>query len=293
MILVTGANGFIGRSVVKALSEENEVIALDKSAPDSSMKGINTFVECDIADIPGLERIFKQFRIAGIIHLASLLNTRSNQNPGLATRTNIMGSLNLLDLSLKYQVERFIYGSSISIYGPLDTDEKNPVNEHAGTNPSTLYGLTKKYVEFLGNKYSEDHHIDFITLRISSVIGPGATNTASPWRSEIYDRNFKGSVTLPYDRNEKLPLIFIENIAVMAKVLCQNKSVPHRIYNTPSETWNISDLEMIVRKRNPGLRFTYGKMRANDIPRHIDGSLYLNDFRFNPVSVENSLSEYY
>ncbi len=189
MILVTGANGFIGRPVVEAISIENEVVALDRALPDSPVKKNIIGIRCDIIDVDGLKRIFRHYRINKIIHLASLLNSISNQNPSLATSTNIMGSLNLLDLSVKYQVERFIYGSSISVYGPLESDEINQVNELTRTHPINIYGHTKKYVEFLGHKYSEDHHLEFISLRISSVIGPGARDTASPWRSEIYNRN--------------------------------------------------------------------------------------------------------
>jgi nucleoside-diphosphate-sugar epimerase len=289
MVLVTGANGFIGKFVIDTLSENDGIIALDKDVSNTDDSRKVTFICCDILDYLELEKIFKQYKIRKILHLASLLNAKSNQNPGLATKINILGSLNLLELSVKYKIEKFIYGSSISIYGPVDSDENNPIHESIKTEPSHVYGSTKKYTEFLGNTYSKIYDIDFIAIRISTVIGPGAKNTSSPWRSEIYNAGPENIVHIPYNRNELLPLIFVKNVATMARDILLSKNIPHKIYNTPSETWRISDLENLLRKKNPCLKFNYGNNIVNDIPRYIDGNLFLKDFLFKPISIEESL----
>jgi nucleoside-diphosphate-sugar epimerase len=290
MILVTGANGFIGKYVVEFISENNEILALDNNLSNSINNKNIIFICCDITDISGLENIFKQYKITKIIHLASLLNSKSNQNPGLATKVNIFGSLNLLELAAKYKTEKFIYGSSISIYGALDSSEDNPIDESVRIDPSNIYGSTKRYVEFLGSTYSNNHNIDFISVRISTVIGPGAINTSSPWRSKIYNYNNEKTINIPYHKNDLLPLIPVKNIALMLSEILSDINVPHKIYNTPSETWKVSDLEIFLKKKNPDLQFIYNDKNVNDIPVFINGNLFLNDFSFKPVSVEESLN---
>jgi nucleoside-diphosphate-sugar epimerase len=289
MVLVTGANGFIGKSVIAILAEHCDIIALDISPAFPVKRSNLTYVQCDILDLPRLEKVFAQYGITTVIHLASLLNSKSNQDPGLATKINILGSLHLLELSAKYKVGKFIYGSSISIYGPLDSDEYHPVSESIKTNPITIYGSAKRYIEILGNAFSKNHALDFIAIRMSSVIGPGATNTSSPWRSEIYDFNHPNAIQIPYHKNELIPLIYVNNVAYMIKAILLNGPVVHTVYNSPSETWRISDLEDLLKKKNPRFQFSYGNTEIKDIPRFVDGSLFLHDFSFHPVSVEDSL----
>ena len=74
-----------------------------------------------------------------IIHLAAVLNTRSRQQPDEALHVNIGGSLTLLQLAAQFKVQKFIFGSSISVYGAKPFAEYGEVSEDEPAAPNTSY----------------------------------------------------------------------------------------------------------------------------------------------------------
>lgn len=119
MILVTGGGGFIGRYACAALAAQGKaVVSADLKTLDSPA-GVPPYlaVACDLTDPQQLGQLFRQYQFTAIIHLASMLNTASQQQPGKATQVNIMGSLHIFEAARQFQVAKVIYGSSISVYG--------------------------------------------------------------------------------------------------------------------------------------------------------------------------------
>ena len=179
MILVTGARGFIGRHVCSALSTRGkDVIALDRRAPDA-LAGASPYpvLEYDIRDRDQIEHTFERLSFTAVVHLASLLNTASRENPLDATQVNVVGSLNLLEAARRFHVPRLIYGSSISVYGSRRARNQAGVSETEPATPEDVYGAAKRYVEIVGETYRQRFGIQFVALRIASVLGPGALNT--------------------------------------------------------------------------------------------------------------------
>ena len=115
MILVTGASGFIGKHVCLALAANNHKIV----AVDRDMAGDLTCecVQGDLTQSDFLLQLFQAYSFDRIVHLASLLNTMSREWPLEAMRVNVGSSLGLLKLAVEHPGTRFIYGSSISVYG--------------------------------------------------------------------------------------------------------------------------------------------------------------------------------
>ena len=121
MILVTGADGYIGQRVCHYLAAaQHEIIAIDLefTASDSSSSIRRAG---DICDRTFLSELLQSFPIDKIVHLAAIRATALRKNPAEAVRVNIDASLTLLELAAQTQVERFIFGSSIS------TDGNKPV----------------------------------------------------------------------------------------------------------------------------------------------------------------------
>jgi nucleoside-diphosphate-sugar epimerase len=178
VILVTGAWGFVGRAVCKLLQRLSyEVVALDRE-PGSE-------VGIDITDRPKLQQLFEDREIAKVVHLAAILPTAARRDPVRATEVNIQGSANLLEMSRQFGVRRFVFGSSLSVYGTYPAGEL--VSETHRAAPEDLYGAAKLYGEQLGQSYQDIHGLEFVGLRIGRVIGPGARSTTSSWRSEIFE----------------------------------------------------------------------------------------------------------
>lgn len=205
-ILITGANGEIGHSLVMRLAELSPVriVALDLHTPDALLQArCHRVVTGDISDIALLDTLVATYDFDAVFHLAALLSTKSERQPRLANRVNVDGTLNLLEMTVAQarQQERdikFLYPSSIAVYGLPDLPAKDTagkVREDDWCEPRTMYGINKLYCERLGRYYEHyyrqlDTHqgtgrLDFRSLRypglISAVTVPtGGTSDFAP-----------------------------------------------------------------------------------------------------------------
>jgi UDP-glucose 4-epimerase len=294
LILVTGGIGFIGRHICSVLAAHGEnVIALDRRSPGCSVREpAYLFIECDITNKDHVERIFRQYPFTAIVHLASILNTASRENPLNATQVNIAGSLHILEAARKFRVPRVIYGSSISVYGSKPDQGRDGVLEIEPAAPGDVYGAAKRYVEIVGEVYCQRFGIQFVALRISSVVGPGAVNTASPWRSEIFEKlglPHGAEVTIPYRSDEALPLVCVEDVAEMFACLVAAEQAAFMVYNTPSETWTLDELAAYVESLDKNIRIAFGQSRVSGIPRVVNGQRFVTEFGYTPVSIKERL----
>jgi UDP-glucuronate 4-epimerase len=183
-ILVTGGAGFIGSHVIdKLLERGDEVICIDSLnsyySPDIKLQNIahNTkhpkfhFYPVDIRMKSEVRNIFKKHKISKIIHLAAMAGVRpSIENPRLYTDTNISGTTNLLDLAVKYEISKFVFASSSSVYG---NTKETPFTESMNVdNPISPYAATKKAGELLCHTYHHLHGLNINCLRFFTVYGP-------------------------------------------------------------------------------------------------------------------------
>ncbi len=172
-ILQTGGAGFIGSWVAENyLKEGHEVLIYDNlsSGTAQNIPQDAEFVEGDIRNYSMLEEVFKKFRPEVINHHAAQINVRvSVDNPVFDAETNILGSINLLELSVKYKVAKFIFASTGgAIYG----EPKNiPADELTDNQPLSPYGTSKLCVENYLNYYNKIYNLDFTALRYSNVYG--------------------------------------------------------------------------------------------------------------------------
>lgn len=183
-ILVTGGAGFIGAHVVKKLIEEKyEVVIIDdlNDYYDPKLKqdrlkiflaGLKViFYKADIGNYKQLEKIFAKHEFDCICHLAAQAGVRySLTNPWIYEKTNIGGTLNLLELARLNKIKRFVFASSSSVYGG---NVKLPFSEtDAVDNPLSFYAATKKSCELLARAYHSLYGIKFCCLRFFTVYGP-------------------------------------------------------------------------------------------------------------------------
>ena len=134
IILVTGGLGFIGSNLIIHLLEKYKdylIVNVDSITYAADLNNLNDvenhpnyhFVKCDIRDKSKLEEIFKEFNPHGIFHLAAESHVdNSIENPTIFAETNVIGTLNLLNLALKYKTKRFLHISTDEVYGSLDMD---------------------------------------------------------------------------------------------------------------------------------------------------------------------------
>ncbi len=173
-ILVTGGAGFIGSHVVDALIERGHEVAVVDDLSTGKREHLNPrakFYHLDIRDAQRLEEVFAAERPEIVSHQAARANVRESMaKPVLYAEVNVVGSLNLLELSRKYGVERFIYASTGgAVYGEpeyLPADEAHPIN------PLDPYGASKHFVEHYLYLYGVNYGLNYTALRYPNVYGP-------------------------------------------------------------------------------------------------------------------------
>jgi nucleoside-diphosphate-sugar epimerase len=290
MILVTGGGGFIGSQVCRLLSTRGQnVIALDRN--------FVTFLPCqtvqgDLCDPDFLTELFRAYSFDAIIHLAAVLNTASRKRPDEAMRVNIGGSLTLLQLAMQFGVPKFIFGSSISAYGSKHYTDYGEVSESEPASPDNVYGVSKRYVEIVGEQYRQQNQLQFVALRISMVVGAGAANTSSPWRSEIFEKlqaHEYTSISLPYASHEIIPLIHVADVAEMTRRLIEAERTAYSLYNTPSENWQCGDLADYIGTLNKNVELTFSPSTIRGDPEAIAGRRFVEEFDFNPIPIKERL----
>jgi UDP-glucuronate 4-epimerase len=184
MILVTGAAGFIGFHVARALLDEGRrVVGLDNlnAYYDPSLKQARLgilrasagfeFVEADLADRAAIAQTFTRHRFASVIHLAAQAGVRHSINePNAYADANLEGFVNVLEGCRRNDCGHLLYASSSSVYG---ANTKLPYAVADRTDhPVSLYAATKKANELMAYSYSHLYRLPVTGLRFFTVYGP-------------------------------------------------------------------------------------------------------------------------
>ena len=131
-ILITGANGEIGKGLILSFYKTNQmnIVTLDMNKLDSSISPLaSEEITGNILDIDLLDQLNGEYEFETIYHLAALLSTRSEFSPRAAHDVNVQGTLNLLNLALEQgrsqgKPIKFFFPSSIAVYGLKNLEEK-------------------------------------------------------------------------------------------------------------------------------------------------------------------------
>ncbi len=197
-VLVTGCAGFIGWRVSQMLLQEGyTVVGIDNinDAYDVRLKQQRleelrsqlgfTFYRLDISDRAQLEHLFTAHRESkpwdAVVNLAARAGVRQSlDNPWVYYETNVIGTINLLELSRTYEIQKFVLASTSSLYG---SDNPRPFREDANTDrPLSPYAASKKAAEALCYTYHYLYGLDITVLRYFTVYGPAGRPDMSIFR---------------------------------------------------------------------------------------------------------------
>jgi UDP-glucose 4-epimerase len=172
-IIVTGGAGFIASHIVDAFLREGHEVFIIDDLSSGRRENINpnaTFYHMDIRKRSELEEIFSLVQPDIVDHHAAQINVRrSVEDPVYDASINIIGTLNILELSRRYGVKKVIFASTGgAIYGEVDglADESTP------TLPISPYGASKRAVEIYLNYYNTVFGLNYVALRYANVYGP-------------------------------------------------------------------------------------------------------------------------
>ncbi|HXO59949.1 MAG TPA: SDR family oxidoreductase [Candidatus Acidoferrum sp.] len=172
-VLVTGGAGFIGSHLAdRLLKQGHEVVILDDLSTGhvDHLNPAARFYQMDIQS-PWLNELFKIERPEAVLHEAAQASVRrSVEDPGFDASINVMGTVTLLQASVRHGVRRFLFASTGgAIYG--DTDLV-PTPEDAPAIPMSPYGASKLAAEVYLRTFHALHGLSYAALRYANVYGP-------------------------------------------------------------------------------------------------------------------------
>lgn len=305
-ILVTGGAGFIGSHLTEVLLKQGmEVICLDNFNDyyDPKVKHRNiemvmshkhyTLVEGDILNRELLQQVFRDFRIQIVVHLAARAGVRpSIDEPLLYQKVNVQGTTNLLEMAKEVQIEKFIFGSSSSVYGQ---NKKIPFSEEDRVDhPISPYAATKKAGELICHTYHHLYGLPITCLRFFTVYGPRQRPdmaihkfTKSIHRGEL--------IAMFGDGTSRRDYTYVSDILdgiCKAMECCKS----YHVYNLgESQTIALRELiELIAKSLNKKARIEVLPMQAGDVPiTYADISKAKAEIDYHPaVGIEQGIERF-
>ncbi len=183
-LLITGGAGFIGSTLADTLLKENcKVICVDnfcdyyspglkrKNIANALLNSNYKLYEADIENLEELEKIFSENKIDIIVHLAARAGVRpSIEKPVEYMQTNVMGTVNILELMKKYGVKKMCMASSSSVYGNCKAEKfSEDLNVRRPISP---YAASKSACEQICYTYHHLYDLNIVMLRYFTVFGP-------------------------------------------------------------------------------------------------------------------------
>lgn len=178
-ILVTGAAGFVGAYLMRALTRaRHEVVAADAAPPRDrgSHAGDRPFIDwhpLDVVDAGAVSRVMERCRPDALAHLAAMASVPQSQaQPDMAYRVNVMGTLNLLRSARRHVPDaRILVVSTAQVYG--NRHREAPLREDAALEPGNAYSESKAWADYLALLYADRLGQRIITVRPHNHTGAG------------------------------------------------------------------------------------------------------------------------
>ena len=260
-ILVTGAAGFIGYSFIKSiLNSDYTIVGLDNindyydvelkytrlsdigiqktedygNIINSTLYKNVKFVREDICNKEFLIKLFDEFKFDIVINLAAQAGVRDSERLiDSYLESNVIGFVNLLECCKLYNIKRFIYASSSSVYGNCS---HLPFSIYDSTEqPISLYACTKKFNELAAYTYSHLHNIQTVGMRFFTVYGPWGRPDMMIYK--FVKNIISGSPIDVYNYGDMYrDFTYIDDVCSCIKYLLNNElnfdyNIPYSIYN--------------------------------------------------------------
>ncbi len=269
-VLLTGGAGFIGSWVGEALiANGNEIFIIDdlSTGKIQNIPKDANFVKADIKDRDRLEKIFEDFKPEVVNHHAAQMNVRNSvEDPIFDAQVNILGTINLLELSIQHEIKKFMFASTGgAIYGE---PEVIPCIEDTLPAPVSPYGISKYAVEQYLNYYKAVHGLSHVVLRYSNVYGPRQNPHGEAGVVSIFcDRIKYGNPCEIFgDGKQTRDYVYVEDVA-RANILSLNAKDAILNIGTAIET-SVNDIVSKLRTvTNRDVQVIYSPRRRGEVDR--------------------------
>ncbi|MFD2118069.1 NAD-dependent epimerase/dehydratase family protein [Paenibacillus yanchengensis] len=269
-ILVTGGYGFIGSYVAERFAKENhEIFIIDnlRTGKKSNVLFAHTGYVVDVED-EACEQIFQTHQFDIVVHLAAQVSVAASiVSPIEDANINIIGLLNMLQLSTKYNVKKFIFASSAAVYGEQTT---LPIVEQFSCIPQSPYGLSKYTGEQYCTIWNDFTSVSTLSFRFSNVYGPRQNSDGEGGVVSIFmDCLQSNKPLLVYgDGNQTRDFVFVEDVASAIYEGAMSSLIG--IYNlSTNKQTSVNDIIAVLDKLNPVDDVRYLEARVGDIKESV------------------------
>ena len=233
-VIVTGGAGFIGAHVTNHLIRSGHKVIVIDDLSGGFLKNINKkaiFVKGTILDKEFLENLFIEYKFDYVFHLAAYAaEGLSHFIRNFNYQNNLIGSINLINLSVRHKIKCFVFTSSIAVYG----EGQLPMREELTPTPEDPYGISKYAVELDLKCAKEMFDLDYIIFRPHNVYGE-YQNIGDRYRNVIgifMNQLIKGeSLTIFGDGSQTRAFSYINDVAPHIANSINIKSAYNKIFN--------------------------------------------------------------
>ena len=322
--LITGANGEIGRALIKSLAEGGryDVVTLDLVPLAEPLRPLVTASYAgNIMDKYLLDELAAHHDADVVFHLAALLSTRGERDPELAHQVNVEGTLHLLRMAQNQAMRlgrpvRFLFPSTIAVYGLPSVEDKRiagKIREEQWNLPITMYGCNKLYCEHLGRYFSRHYRkhqgagaaarVDFRALRFPGLISADTmpTGGTSDYGPEMLHAAAQGKPYACFVGPEaRIPFMAMPDaITALLKLLeADPQKLRATVYNIGAFSISAEEIAERARRAFPGASISYAPdaARASIVdswPEDVDDGRARRDFGWkSEYDVDRAFDEY-
>ncbi len=280
-VLLTGGSGFVGINIAEALLETGNKVVVYSRRPMpqeaaqelSTLPGELRWAKGDVSDKQRLLDVLREEKIDYVVHAAAITPGLARETEDMASviRVNVLGTITTLEAAREHNVKRFVYVSSVAVYGDA-SQNCDPVYESAPKNPHTTYELSKFATENLVRRYRELHGMDIVALRLGDVFG------AWEYRTGVRD-----TLSVPYQcvkaalTGERVILakeactgwVYGKDCGLAVAALLTAAAPRHFAYNCGSVyRWSIRQWCELLKKHYNGFDFTVGNFENSTVRFH-------------------------
>jgi len=237
-IIILGGAGFIGSHLVDELLKKKCKIKIIDNLSTGRIENIKhiknkiKFINADISESGEWQNEFKN--IDFVFHLAALADiVPSIDNPEEYYKTNVSGTLNVLQACKKFKIKKLLYSASSSCYG---IPKKYPTKESEKINPIFPYAVTKYLGEQLIVYWSKIYKINFISLRLFNVYGPRSRTSGTygaMFGVFLAQKLSNKPFTMVGDGSQSRDFTYVSDVAKAFIIAAKSKLV-NKIYNIGS-----------------------------------------------------------
>ena len=250
--MITGGTGSIGYYLTKGLIQKGyrDIVLFDAYPNYNRIADLVEKVRVvsgDINDWTDIGGTIEKYHIREIFHLAAILSSEALEKPLRALKINVEGTVNILEASRMFNIQKVIFVSTISTYGP---GVPEPVDENQRQLPTNLYGITKLSCELWGLYYHQQYGIDFRAVRFPRIVNPGRSGTGVALfpSSMIENAALRKFYEVEVGKEFRVPIIYVKDAVDALLALYAAQTIKTRVYNINGLVPTAKEILQVVRK---------------------------------------------